>query len=107
MIDKKTSWEKEKMLVTSIFSISLNVFKRQATNFVRRQVLGFLNPLPNDKILDRSKLTEFADDNFKVDENGRKFSKWIKITVGNGEIARDEQFLLFPQCFQKTCTADT
>ena len=25
-------------------------------------------------------------------------------TVGKGEIARYEQFLLFPQCFQKTCT---
>ena len=24
-----------------------------------------------------------------------------------GEIARYEQFLLFPQCFQKTCPADT
>ena len=24
-----------------------------------------------------------------------------------GEIARYEQFLLFPQCFQKTCTADS
>ena len=24
-----------------------------------------------------------------------------------GEIARYEQFLLFPQCFQKICTADT
>ena len=26
---------------------------------------------------------------------------------GKGEIARDEQFLLFPKCFQKTYTADT
>ena len=25
---------------------------------------------------------------------------------GKGEIARYEQVLLFPQCFQKTCTAD-
>ena len=32
---------------------------------------------------------------------------WHKNTVGRGEIARYEQFLLFPQCFQKTCTADT
>ena len=24
-------------------------------------------------------------------------------TVGTGEIARYEQFLLFPQCFQKAC----
>ena len=29
------------------------------------------------------------------------------LTVGKGEIARYEQFLLSPQCFQKTCTADT
>ena len=50
---------------------------------------------------------EFADDNFKVDENGRKFSRWIENTVGEGEIARYEQFLLFLQCFQKACAADT
>ena len=25
--------------------------------------------------------------------------------MGKGEVACDEQFLLFPQCFQKTCTA--
>ena len=24
-----------------------------------------------------------------------------------GEIAQNEQFLLFPQCFQQTCSADT
>ena len=41
--------------------------------------------------------------NFKFDENGRKFSKWVENTVGKGEIARYEQFLLFPQCFQKAC----
>ena len=48
-----------------------------------------------------------TDDKFKCDENGRKFSKWVKTTVGKGEIARYEQFLLFPQCFQKTYTAAT
>ena len=46
-------------------------------------------------------MKEFADDNFKFDENGRKISKWVENTVGKGEIARYEQFLLFPQCFQK------
>ena len=50
---------------------------------------------------------EFADENFKSDENGKIFSKRVENTVGKGEIARYEQFLLFPQCFQKTCTADT
>ena len=28
-------------------------------------------------------------------------------TLGKREIACYKQFLLFPQCFQKTCTADT
>ena len=44
----------------------------------------------------------FADDNFKFDENGRKFSKQVENTLGKGEIARDEQFLLFPKCFLRT-----
>ena len=56
-----------------------------------------INPLPDDK------LKEFADDNFKFDENGRKLSKRVENIVGKGEIARYEQFLLFPQCFQKAC----
>ena len=45
-------------------------------------------------------MKEFADDNFEFDEN-RKFSTWVVNTVGKGEIARYEQFLLFQQCFQK------
>ena len=64
-------------------------------------------PFLKRQILDTSKLKELADDNFKVHENGRKFSKWVENTVGKGEIARYEQFLLFPQCFQKTFTTDT
>ena len=70
-------------------------------------LLNVLNPFPNNKILDSSKLEESADDNLKVDENGTKFSKWLENTVGKGEIARYEQFLLFLQCFPKACTADT
>ena len=69
--------------------------------------LCFLNPFPNDKFSDSFKLTALADDNFRFDENGRKVSKPVENAVGKGEIARHEQFLLFPQCFQKTCTADT
>ena len=33
-------------------------------------------------------------------------NKSFKNTVGKGEIAHNEQFLLFRQCFLKTCTAD-
>ena len=42
---------------------------------------------------------------FHIDENGRKFFKCLETNVGKGEIAHYEQFLLFPQCFQKACTA--
>ena len=52
-------------------------------------------------------MKEFADDNFEVDENSGKFSERVENAVGKGEIARYEQFLLFPQRFQKTCTVDT
>ena len=54
-----------------------------------------------------SKLKEFADDNFEFDKNGRMFSKRVENTAGKGEIARCQQFLLFPQCFQKIYTVDT
>ena len=48
-------------------------------------------------------MKEFADDNFKFDENGRMPPKQVENTVGKGEIARYEQFLFFPLCFQKAC----
>ena len=57
----------------------------------------------------RSELTHYQTTNFRrfqtervcrpqfqLDENGRKLSKRIENTVGKGEIARYEQFLLFP-----------
>ena len=46
-------------------------------------------------------MKEFADENFKLDKNGRKFSKGVENTMGKEEIAHNEQFLLFLQCFQK------
>ena len=40
-------------------------------------------------------------DNCKFDENSGKFSRRVENTLGKGEIAYYEQFLLFPKCFQK------
>ena len=84
-----------------------------AFNLTECKVLSFSNRLrgvhvlfnlsPGDKILDRSNLKQSADDNFKFDENSRKFYKRVENTVDEGEIARYEQFLLFPQSFQKAC----
>ena len=50
------------------------------------------NPFPKSQILDSSKLKEFADDNLKFDENGRKLSKRIENTMGKREMAHCEQF---------------
>ena len=55
----------------------------------------FFNPFANDKFYS-SKLKDFADDNSKFVEYGRKHSKRVENTVGKGEIALDEQFYLFP-----------
>ena len=77
-------WEKEKLLVTSNFSFSHSVSKGYCVGmgkiFSKRKIIGY------------SKLKEFVDDCFKFVENIRKFSK--------------QQFLLFPECFEKTCTAN-
>ena len=53
-----------------------------------------VNPFPEDKFW-TYKLTEFVDNNFKFDEIERKILKLV------------ENFLLCPQCFQKTCIVDT
>ena len=58
------------------------------------------NPLPDDKILDWSKLKQSEDNNFEFDVNSNKFSKLVENTVGKGEIACYKKFLL-PQCFHK------
>ena len=92
--------EKEKLLVTSNSSFSHSDFKRLVLQTRKNQSLF-------GKGLNSSKFKEFAADNFKFDENSRKFSKREENIVGKEEIARYEQFLCFPQCFQKTCTADT
>ena len=46
-------------------------------------------------------MKKFADDNFKFDENGRKFFTQVENTVGKGEIAPNKQFLLYPHSFQR------
>ena len=94
---KKTLWGKEKILET-------RDFPHFSTSFI-----STVNPFPNDKrqILDSSQQKGFAEDKFIFHENGIKLSIWVENTEGKGDIACYEQFLLLPQCFQKTYTADT
>ena len=43
-----------------------------------------------------SKQQTLDSSKFKFDENGGKFSQRVENTAGKGEIACNEQFLLFP-----------
>ena len=47
---------------------------------MHRCIMELSESFPKRQILEPSKLKEFAADNFKFDENGRKFSKWVKNT---------------------------
>ena len=63
--------------------------------------LYFLNSLPNDKILDWSKMKAFADDNINVKEKFKFGLGRVENIVGKGENAGNRHFLLFSQCFPK------
>ena len=51
--------------------------------------------------LDSSKLKEYADDNFKFDENGRKLSKRVENTVAKGEMLVTSNFSFFHSVFKR------
>ena len=59
------------------------------------------NSLPNNKILDLSKLKAFADDKINVTQKMKIKLGRVENIVGKGENAGHQHFLLFPQCFQK------
>ena len=52
-------------------------------------VLGLLNSAANKNMMS------------KYGQIGIQLSDWVENIVVKGEIARYEQFLLFPQCFRK------
>ena len=61
-----------------------------------------LNPLPNDKSFDVTKLKAFADDKLNVTKMIISlFDKSRKRCGGKGENAGYRHFVLFPQCFPK------
>ena len=57
-----------------------------------------------DVFLTLSQMTNFI--RFQTEKVCRRQFQSSENTLGKGEIACYKQFLLFPQCFQKTCTAD-
>ena len=73
---------------------SLNLGRSQS-------VREWVNPLPEDKILALSKMKAFEDNNISVIQMTKIFFDGVENMVVKGENVDDQQFLLFPQCFQK------
>ena len=46
-------------------------------------------------------MKDFADDNFKFDNNERKFFKWVENTMGKEEIARYWHFSFSHNVFKR------
>ena len=70
------------------YVINNDIMCRQLTHYQRQ-------------ISDSSQLKYFAEDNFKVKENGRKLSKPIEDTVGKGEICSLRAISPFPSVFKR------
>ena len=63
--------------------------------------LKITSPFPKQQILDSSKLKEFADKSFEFDQNGEKFSKRVKNTVGKRRNCSLQAISPFPTVFLK------
>ena len=80
-------------------TISINCLFQEYLPFCR--VFNNLNSIPNDKILDWSKLKALADNKIKVNEKLKFVLERVENIVGKRENAGYQHFLLYPQCFQK------
>ena len=62
---------------------------------------GKFNSVPNNEILDWSKLKAFADNKIKLANMMIFAFERVENIVGKGENAGHQHFILFIQCFQK------
>ena len=72
-----------------------------STNHASYCQLTFFNSLPNNEILDWSKLKAFADNKIDVNEQLKFSLGGLENIVGKGENAGYQHFHLFLQCFLK------
>ena len=80
-------------------SVTFILSSAHAFNLDQSKIL-LVAPLPEDKSK-TSKLTEFADNNFKFDKNGRKLSKRIENIVGKRRNCSLRAISPFPPVFSK------
>ena len=64
-------------------------------------LLQEINSLPNDKILDQTKLKACADDKINVTQKLQFVIESVKTSWEKGKMLVTSIFLLFPQCFQQ------
>ena len=86
------------MLVSGIFSFWI---------MFSNAIYGGIQPFSKWPSLDSSKLKVFTDDSFKFNENGRKFSKKVETMLEKEKLLITSNFSFLPQCFPKTCSAET
>ena len=79
----------------------LRIFSFSIYNLKVLFVMFLFSSVPNDKILDLSKLKTFADDKINVTEKLKFVLERVEHIVGKGENAGQQHFLLFSQCFLK------
>ena len=100
LTEKKTLWDEAKLLVTSNFYFSNNVFKGCLMRQNEYLWSKGLNSLSNNNILASTKFKPFAEGKINVAEMTISLSDRLENIVGKGENAGYQHFLLFPQCFQ-------
>ena len=59
-----------------------------------------LNNISSEPFL-KQRILDLRNDNFKFDENGRKFSKWLENTVGKRRNCSLREISPFPTVFSK------
>ena len=64
-------------------------------------------PYPKQQILDSSKLKEFADNNFKLDKNGKKFFKGVRKHCWKRKNCSSQAISPFPAVFSKKIVLQT
>ena len=114
-IVKSLDCEVMSLNVTQILNVTQNCRKRQRM-FLRmvgeygqrplkvriRIVWWRVYSLPNDKILEWSKIIAYADDKINVTQNLNFVLRRVENILGKGENAGYQYFLLFPKMFSKS-----
>ena len=87
-------------MAEKMMQAALNTIPLINVNFLPR-----LNSLPNNIILDLTKLKAFVDNKLNVAKMTISLFDRVENTVQKGENTDYQHFLLFPQCFPKSSSS--